>query len=133
MREGELCILLVDDDPDYLWLLQTHLQIRGYQVLVARGGVSALEKVATQEPDLVVLDVQMPGLDGYSVCRRIREFSRVPIILLSGLSAPVAIVQGLDAGADHYLTKPVSIDELVHKMSALLHRVAYSMQTAEVG
>jgi DNA-binding response OmpR family regulator len=132
MREEEACILLVDDDPDYLWLLQTHLQIRGCKVLVARSGAGALEVTATQEPDVVVLDVQMPGMDGYTVCRRIREFSSVPIILLSGLSAPAAMVRGLDAGADHYLTKPVSIDELLYRMGALLQRVAYSTQTAVV-
>lgn len=128
MREGEACILVVDDDPDYLWLLKNHLQSRGYKVLVAGDGFDALEQAAAQEPDILVLDVQMPGLDGYAVCERMREFSRVPIIMLSGLSAPAAIVRGLDAGADDYLTKPVRINELVSRVDALLRRAAFSSQ-----
>lgn len=131
MKKDQPCILLVDDDPDYLWLLQAHLQRRGYKVLVVRDGDGALKEAASKEPDLVVLDVQMPGMDGYAVCQRIREFSSVPIILLSGLSAPAAIVRGLDAGADHYLTKPVRIDELLSRMGALLRRTAPSTQAAE--
>jgi DNA-binding response OmpR family regulator len=121
---------LVDDDPDYLWLLQAHLQLKGYQVLVVRDGLGALEQVAERRPDLVVLDVQMPGLDGYTVCQRIREFSSVPIIMLSGLSAPAAIIRGLDAGADDYLTKPIHINELLSRMGALLRRTAPVTQAA---
>jgi DNA-binding response OmpR family regulator len=128
VTEDQACILLVDDDLDYLWLLKHHLQARGYKVLVAGDGFDALEQAAAQEPDILVLDVQMPGLDGYAVCERMREFSRVPIIMLSGLSAPAAIVRGLDAGADHYLTKPVRIDELVSRVDALLRRAAFSTQ-----
>jgi DNA-binding response OmpR family regulator len=124
VTETQACVLLADDDPDYLWLLQTHLQIRGYEVLVARDGVGALEKAATKRLDLLILDVQMPGIDGCTVCQRIREFSSVPVILLSGLSTPAAIVRGLDAGADDYMTKPVSIKELVSRVGALLQRPA---------
>jgi len=124
VTEGQVCVLLVDDDPDYLWLLQTHLQLRGYKVLVTRDGVGALEKAATKGLDLLILDVQMPGIDGCTVCQRVREFSSVPVILLSGLSTPAAIVRGLDAGADDYMTKPVSIEELLSRMDALLQRAA---------
>ena len=124
MTEGQVCVLLADDDPDYLWLLQTHLQLRGYKVLVTRDGVGALEKAATKGLDLLILDVQMPGIDGCTVCQRVREFSSVPVILLSGLSTPAAIVRGLDAGADDYMTKPVSIEELLSRMDALLQRAA---------
>ena len=124
MTEGQVCVLLADDDPDYLWLLQTHLQFRGYKVLVTRDGVGALEKAATKGLDLLILDVQMPGIDGCTVCQRVREFSSVPVILLSGLSTPAAIVRGLDAGADDYMTKPVSIEELLSRMDALLQRAA---------
>ena len=132
MKEDQACILLVDDDPDYLWLLQSHLQIKGYEVLVVRDGIGALEEAAANEPDLVVLDVQMPGMDGYTVCQRIREFSGVPIILLSGQSAPAAVVRGLDAGADDYLTKPVRINELLARMGALLPRAALRTQHVQV-
>jgi DNA-binding response OmpR family regulator len=128
--EGQVCVLLADDDPDYLWLLQTHLQIRGYKVLIARDGIGALDKAATKEPDLLILDVQMPGIDGCTVCQRIREFSSVPVILLSGLSTPAAVVRGLDAGADHYMTKPVSIEELLSRMGALLQRTERRPQPA---
>jgi DNA-binding response OmpR family regulator len=128
VREDEACILLVDDDPDYLWLLKNHLQLRGYKVLAAGNGIDALEQAAAQKPDILVLDVQMPGLDGYTVCQRFREFSRVPVIMLSGLSAPTALVQGRDAGADDYLIKPVPIDELVSRVSALLRRDETSTQ-----
>jgi len=131
VEKDQACILLVDDDPDYLWLLHAHLQLKGYKVLVARDGIGAPEKAAAKEPDLVVLDIQTPGLDGYTVCQRIREFSSVPIILLSGLSAPAAIVQGLDAGADYYLTKPVRINELLSRIGALLRRTASSTQSQE--
>jgi DNA-binding response OmpR family regulator len=124
VTDGQVRVLLADDDPDYLWLLQTHLQIRDYKVLVARDGTGALEKATTKRFDLLILDVQMPGIDGCTVCQRIREFSNVPIILLSGLSTPAAIVRGLDAGADDYLTKPVSIEELLSRMGALLQRAA---------
>jgi len=131
VEKDQACILLVDNDPDYLWLLHAHLQLKGYKVLVVRDGIGALEKAATQKPDLVVLDIQMPGMDGYTVCQRIREFSNVPIILLSGLSAPAAIVRGLDAGANHYMTKPVRINELLARMGALLRRTAPSTHAAE--
>jgi DNA-binding response OmpR family regulator len=149
VTENRACVLLADDDPDYLWLLQAHLQIRGYKVLVAQDGTGALEKAATKELNLLILDVQMPGIDGCAVCQRIRllildvqmpgidgcavcqrirEFSNVPVILLSGLSTPAAVVRGLDAGADDYLTKPVSIEELVSRMGALLQRAARPKQ-----
>jgi len=126
MGEGKGCILLVDDDPDHLWLLQAHLQLKGYRVLVARDGSGALEHAVAGEPDLVVLDVEMPGLDGYTLCQRIREFSSVPVIMLSGLSVPAAMARGLDAGADAYMTKPVRVDELLFRASALLRQAAIS-------
>jgi DNA-binding response OmpR family regulator len=130
VSKGETRILLVDDDLDYLWLLHTHLRLKGYQVLIAANGPNALYEASTQAPSLVIMDVQMPGMDGYTVCQRIREFSNVPIILLSGLSAPAAIVRGLDAGADHYMTKPVHIEELLIKAGALLQRTDISAQPA---
>lgn len=126
MYKNEFCILLADDNPEYLWLMQSLLQIRGYKVLVASDGIGALETAAAKQPDLCVLDIQMPGLDGYTVCQRIREFSSAPVILLSALSAPTAINRGLDAGADDYLIKPIGIDKLTSRMNALLERAPIS-------
>jgi DNA-binding response OmpR family regulator len=111
---------LVDDDPDYLWLLKTHLQLRGYKVLVAGNGLDALKQAAAQRPDILVIDVQMPGLDGYAVCERLREFSSAPVILVSGLPAPTALARSQNVGADRFLTKPVPIEELVSSVGALL-------------
>jgi DNA-binding response OmpR family regulator len=131
VQEGEVCVLLADDNPDYLWLLKKLLQLRGYKVLVAQDGINALETATTKEPDILVLDIQMPGIDGYTVCQRIREFSSVPVILMSALSAPAAIERGLAVGADDFLTKPVGIDKLLSKMSALLPRSASRTQTVK--
>jgi len=122
VTEGQLCVLLADDDPDYLWLLQTHLQLRGYKVLAARDGTGALEKAATKEPDLLVLDVQMPDIDGCTVCQRIREFSSVPVILLPARGAQVDLVHGFEVGADDYLTKPFDVTELLMRVQAVLRR-----------
>jgi DNA-binding response OmpR family regulator len=116
----------VDDDLDYLWLLQDDLQLRGYQVLVASDGVRALETVATEEPDLVVLDTQMPGLDGYTVCQYLREFSNIPVIMLSALSTPAAIIRGSAVGADDCVPKPAGIDQLAFRADALLNSATHS-------
>jgi chemotaxis response regulator CheB len=78
-------ILVVDDEPRYVGAIQVNLEVSGYEVLAARDGQTATELAADEEPDLIVLDIRMPGLDGFEACRRIREFSTVPIIMLTGL------------------------------------------------
>jgi chemotaxis response regulator CheB len=78
-------ILVVDDEPRYVGAIQVNLEVSGYEVLAARDGQTAIELAADEEPDLIVLDIRMPGLDGFEACRRIREFSTVPIIMLTGL------------------------------------------------
>ncbi len=123
-------MLVVDDEPRYVWMIQVNLEARGYDVLVANDGEAALDAVATEELDLVILDVKMPGMDGYEACQRIREFSTVPIIMLTALAQDADKVRGLNIGADDYVTKPFSIEELLARIGAVLRRVAVSEQDA---
>jgi two-component system KDP operon response regulator KdpE len=116
-------ILVVDDQPRVIKLVTAVLQAVGYQVVAAASGESGLEKLALEEPDLVLLDVLLPhNLDGYEVCRRIREFSTVPIIMLTAKAQEADLLCGFDAGADDYLTKPFSAKELVARVQAVLRR-----------
>jgi len=126
MHKSQVRILVVDDEPRYVWIIQINLEARGYAVLPATDGQQALELAASEEPDLIVLDIKMPGLDGYEVCRRIRESSTAPIIMLTALARPDDKIKGLNMGADDYVTKPFSIDELVARVRALLRRVELS-------
>ena len=121
-------ILIVDDSPHFLWLAQTNLQLHGYEVLLAVNGQMAIETVTKEQPDLVILYVEMPGLDGYAACRRIRAFSDVPIIMLSGRAQAQDCVRGLDMGADQYLTKPCSMQELLARVESLLRRGRYPVR-----
>lgn len=115
-------ILAVDDEPHVLRLLKANLESSGYKVLTAQNGEEAVEAVARESPDLVILDLMLPKMDGYAVCRRIREFSAVPVIMLTARSAEVDLVHGFGVGADDYLTKPFSITELLMRVQAVLRR-----------
>ena len=119
-------ILIVDDNPHILWLVQMHLELRGHQVLLAADGQTAVEMTIAEKPDLIILDVEMPVMDGYTACQRIRSFSDVPIIMLSGLDRDQDRVRGLDMGADQYMVKPCAMQELVARVEALLRRVQYT-------
>jgi DNA-binding response OmpR family regulator len=123
MHAGKTHILVVDDEPRYIRAIQVNLEASGYQVLTARDGRMAVERAASDDPDLVILDVRMPGLDGFQACERIREFSTVPIIMLTALAEDTDKVKGLDVGADDYVTKPFSADELLARVRAVLRRV----------
>ena len=105
-------LLVVDDEPAVRRVLSMRLQLAGYRVVCAEDGEEALEKFAAEQPDLVVLDVMMPKLDGFAVCRRLRAESAVPIVFLSSLDAIAEKVAALDLGADDYLSKPFSPKEL---------------------
>ncbi len=126
MRQGKYSILVVDDEPRYVKAIRLNLEASGYLVLTAGDGVSAIEQAASQNPDLIILDIRMPGLDGFSVCKRIREFSEVPIIMLTAVAGDVDKVKGLELGADDYLTKPFSAQELLARVRAVLRRVEMS-------
>lgn len=116
-------ILVVDDNRDNLEVLATRLRFRGYEIDTATRGEDALERVASKTPDLILLDVMMPGMDGFEVARRIKsdpELPFIPIILVTARSATQDKVAGLDAGADDYLTKPINFAELEARVRSML-------------
>ena len=119
-------ILVVDDEPKYVRLMEANLLPEGYQVLKEYDGQGAVEVVAEKRPDLVLLDVMMPGLDGFQACERIREFSNVPIIMVTAKGEEHDRVKGLDKGADDYIVKPFSATELLARVRAVLRRAQVS-------
>lgn len=119
---GIMRILVVDDDPEILSLLRRGLTYESYTVDTAASGVEALNRAREQEPDLVILDIMMPGMDGIEVASRLRKASDVPILMLTARSAIADKVAGLGSGADDYLVKPFEFDELLARIKALLRR-----------
>jgi len=117
-------ILVVDDEPQIRRVLRTTLTAEGYTIVEARDGTEAFEKVRDVKPDLILLDMNMPGLDGLQTCREIRSSSQVPIVMLTVRSAEKDKVRALDAGADDYVVKPFGIQELLARVRALLRRAA---------
>lgn len=115
-------ILTVDDDPHVVRSLRAALESHGYEVRAAPSGASALEACASQRPDVVLLDLAMPGLDGVEVCRRLRSWSQIPILVLSARVQEAEKVRALDAGADDYVTKPFGTEELLARIRAALRR-----------
>jgi two-component system, OmpR family, KDP operon response regulator KdpE len=119
-------ILVVDDEPRILNFLTSKLRASGYETLTASNGAEALEQAQAQEPDLIVLDVVMPKMDGFETLRELRTFSSVPVIFLSAKGTDVDRIKGLGLGADDYLGKPFSPDELVARIDAVKRRVGPS-------
>ena len=118
-------VLVVDDEPSVRQALQRALAFEGYDVLVAGDGHAALDTLLTHQPDAILLDVAMPGIDGLEVCRRLRAAGdRTPILMLTARHATADRVAGLDAGADDYLVKPFALEELLARLRALLRRPA---------
>ncbi len=115
-------ILVVDDELRYLRLIQFNLEAEGYRISTAITGGEALAALAQRIPDLVILDIMLPGEDGFEVCRRIREVSDVPIIMLTALGSDADKVKGLRLGADDYVAKPFSAQELLARVEAVLRR-----------
>ncbi|MGO8946115.1 MAG: response regulator transcription factor [Ktedonobacterales bacterium] len=115
-------ILAADDDPQLLRLVTRNLQLDGYEVVAVSDGQQALDQIEAQKFDLVILDVMMPKLDGFTVCERVREFSSVPVIILTARGQDQDKIRGLDLGADDYLTKPFSIEELLARVRAVVRR-----------
>jgi DNA-binding response OmpR family regulator len=122
VRERNPLILVVDDDPAVLKLVGVALRLDGFRVTEATDSGEVLRLMRDQQPALVILDIMMPGADGYFVCQRIRGFSEVPIIMLTAKADVGDIVRGLDMGADDYVVKPFNVDELAARVKAVLHR-----------
>lgn len=116
-------VLVVEDEPTLLDTLQYSLSRQGYDVAVAPDGLKALDVARQQRPDLIILDVMLPSLDGFEVCRILRQEMSVPILMLTARTDEVDKVVGLEVGADDYLTKPFSMRELMARVKALLRRV----------
>lgn len=123
MSESPARILVVDDEPSITEFVSYNLKKEGYEVAVADTGDEALRLAAADPFDLVVLDVMLPGMDGYEVCRRLRENSRVPVLFLSARDTELDKVVGLEIGGDDYLAKPFGVRELSARVKALLRRI----------
>jgi two-component system KDP operon response regulator KdpE len=115
-------ILVVDDEPRMIVFIRKNLELENFQVIEAHDGVEALEMIRTQLPDLVLLDIMMPRLDGYETLRTLREFSTISVIMLTAKGEEEDIVRGLELGADDYITKPFSPRELSSRVRAVLRR-----------
>jgi two-component system KDP operon response regulator KdpE len=122
MPEGKGNILVVDDEPQITRVLKTTLASQGYGVRSAGDGQEALNEMKSWPPDLLITDLRMPTMDGLELCRRVRRESRVPIIVLSVKGEETIKVEALDAGADDYITKPFSVNELMARVRAALRR-----------
>jgi DNA-binding response OmpR family regulator len=122
MPQMKPCILVIDDNEQTLILLQAILEKENYRVVTADSAKTAASVLENETVDLVLLDVMMPVLDGYALCRQIRARSMLPIIILTALESDEYIARGLDAGADDYITKPVSSTVLLARVRAVLRR-----------
>ncbi|MDX1523159.1 MAG: response regulator transcription factor [Anaerolineae bacterium] len=117
-------ILAIDDDPLTLEIIQNGLESKGFQVITAQNGRLGLQKLKQANPDLIILDVTMPEMDGWETCRRIRAKSNIPIVMLTGSRDKAHIVKGLNLGADDYIVKPFNITELQARIEAVLRRIS---------
>lgn len=115
-------VLTIDDDTAITELLAMLLRTHGYEVKTANNGEEGVKAIKKLNPHVVILDLMMPDMDGWQVCKNVREFSNVPIVILSALDDPAMIASALDAGADDYLVKPVSSSILVAHLSRLIRR-----------
>ncbi len=124
-------VLVVDDEPRMIGFIRLNLELEGFQVIEATDGVRALEAVRTQLPDVVLLDVMMPNLDGFETLRMLREFSNLPVIMLTAKGEEDDKVKGLELGADDYITKPFGPRELSSRIRAVLRRAESAASTPE--
>jgi two-component system, OmpR family, KDP operon response regulator KdpE len=117
-------ILIVEDEPDFAGLVELWMGRAGYRTVVAATGTDALRRFYEDHPDLVILDVSLPALDGWQIIERIREFSRIPILMVTARSSEADKIRGLKLGADDYITKPLSFPELTARVEAALRRAS---------
>lgn len=123
-------VLIADDERRIINFLTAKLRASGYEVITAGNGEEALEQIQAQEPDLIVLDVVMPRMDGFETLKRLRSFSAVPVIMLSAKGTNADRIKGLGLGADDYLAKPFSPDELIARIEAVRRRLAPGRRTS---
>jgi DNA-binding response OmpR family regulator len=129
MSSKKALILVVDDDIRMLRMMKRMLELEGFDTLIANSGEAALKVFEKETPDLVLLDIMMPDMNGYTVCQHIREFSQVPIIMVTAMGDDKEKVEGLDIGADDYVTKPFSASELAARVRAMLRRIGPQDET----
>lgn len=129
LRDGTTKLLLVEDDQTLLETLTFNLAREGYDVIRAGDGMTALDLARQHAPDLIVLDVMLPGLDGLTVCRTLRRETEAPIVLLTARSSEVDRIVGLDTGADDYIVKPFSLGELLARLRAVMRRGQHRAET----
>ena len=122
-------ILVIDDDEGMTELMEMILSPAASHILTANTGQDGIDLVRKSSPDIVILDLMMPGMDGWEVCRTIREFSKVPILILSALDSPEVIAASLDAGADDFVSKPASTSILLARLNRLLRRTRVSFSS----
>lgn len=124
-------ILIIEDEPHIADAIAYNLKKEGYEAVIASDGENGIEKIQREEPDLVILDLMLPGIDGMEVCRRVRKRSQIPIIMLTAKEAEIDRVLGLEMGADDYITKPFSLRELVARIKTVLRRAERSNRDEE--
>jgi DNA-binding response OmpR family regulator len=124
-------VLVVDDEPRFVKLVEANLLTEGFEVIKGSNGREAVQSAANDQPNLVLLDVMMPEVDGFQACERIRGFSNVPIIMLTAKGQEEHRVQGLNLGADDYIVKPFSAEELLARVKAVLRRSKLSAEVSE--
>ena len=127
-------ILVIEDDPASLRLMQYILEHKGYEVLTAVNGLDGLKKARSEEPDLVILDVMLPGMDGFDICYHLRaepQTAKLPILMLSAKAREVDRDTGLKVGADYYITKPVAPAEIISNVEALLAQGEHNLPVKE--
>jgi len=125
-------ILVIEDDPSTLRLIKYTLQQEGYQVLIAPNGLEGLRKAKNEEPDLIILDVLLPGIDGYEICHRLRaepQTAQLPILMVSGKAREIDKATGLKMGADDYIIKPWHRPELLTKIAVMLQRNSVALNS----
>lgn len=122
---NRFCVLVVEDEPRILNFLRSKLKASGYEVITASNGLEALKQVHCQEPDLIVLDIVMPKMNGFEMLKELRTFSPVPVIILSAKGGDIDKIKGLGLGADDYLPKPFNPDELVARIEAVRRRLNF--------
>lgn len=121
-------VLVIDDDVEFLSLTQTWLMNAGYEALTAEDGITGLRRIYSSRPNLVLLDANMPKMDGWEVCRRIRDMSELPVIMVTVNGQASDLLRGFDLGIDDYVTKPVDFAELIARVRAVLRRADVAMQ-----